>query len=139
MFTVHYIPVLGVHVIPCTAFLLNIFSLSVCEPGVGATMRVAAPEYEEGSEEEEPFEREFYDDDDDGDDDERETQAADLCDDYPLPEEEEEEASGEEPCDGAAPPEDDNASDEEPFYSELYVMRKKTVTRSLLFQNYVLR
>ncbi|CAM0901789.1 unnamed protein product [Alopecurus aequalis] len=82
--------------------------------------RDAAAAYEEGSEEEEPFEREFYgdDDDDDGNDDEPETQAAEPCDDYPLPDEEEE-ASGEEPCDGTAPPEGEDASDEEPFYSEL--------------------
>uniref|UniRef100_A0ACD5XD21 Uncharacterized protein n=1 Tax=Avena sativa TaxID=4498 RepID=A0ACD5XD21_AVESA len=72
-------------------------------------------EYEEGSEEEEPFEREFYDDDDDeeNDDGKPETQAMDPCDGYPLPEEEE--ASGEQPCDGSAPPE----GDKEPFYSEL--------------------
>uniref|UniRef100_A0ACD6A607 Uncharacterized protein n=1 Tax=Avena sativa TaxID=4498 RepID=A0ACD6A607_AVESA len=84
------------------------------------SMGVVAAEYEEGSEEEEPFEREFYDDDDDEDNDDGkpETQSVDPCDGcYPLPEEEE--ASGEEPCDGGAPPEGDDASDEEPFYSEL--------------------
>ncbi|KAM0890772.1 hypothetical protein ACQ4PT_026855 [Festuca glaucescens] len=84
----------------------------------GQLQDVAVAEYEEGSEEEEPYERVFYDDDYDGDsDDEPETQAADPRDDYPLPEEKE--ASGEETCDGAAPPQGEDASDEEPFYSEL--------------------
>ncbi|VAH54629.1 unnamed protein product [Triticum turgidum subsp. durum] len=83
-------------------------------------MSAVPAEYEEGSEEEEPFEREFYDDDDDDEEDdndsEPETQAVDSCED-PLAEEEE--VSGEEPCDVAAPLEDEDASYEEPFVSEL--------------------
>uniref|UniRef100_A0A453DHL9 RRM domain-containing protein n=1 Tax=Aegilops tauschii subsp. strangulata TaxID=200361 RepID=A0A453DHL9_AEGTS len=103
-------------------------------------MNAVAAEYEEGSEEEEPFEREFYDDDDDEDNEcseeeepferefyddddddddnvgEPETKAADPCED-PLAEEEE--ANGEEPCDGATPLEDEDASYDEPFVDEL--------------------
>ncbi|KAI5009614.1 hypothetical protein ZWY2020_011751 [Hordeum vulgare] len=78
---------------------------------------VVAAEYEEGSEEEEPFEREFYDDDDYDDNvAEPETKAVDPCED-PLAEEEE--ASEEEPCDGATPIEDEDVSYDEPFVDEL--------------------
>ncbi|XP_062185605.1 uncharacterized protein LOC133889151 [Phragmites australis] len=70
----------------------------------------AAAGYEEGSEEEEPYEREFYDDDHD------EPQDVEHCED-PVPKQED--ASEEEPYDGAALPENEDASDEEPFEVEL--------------------
>ncbi|KAE8790292.1 Polyadenylate-binding protein 2 [Hordeum vulgare] len=71
-------------------------------------------DYEEGSEEEEPFEREFYDDEDGDDDDcEPKTQAVDSSE-VSLAD-----VSEEEPCDVAAPLEDEDASYEEPFVSEL--------------------
>uniref|UniRef100_A0A453DHL8 RRM domain-containing protein n=1 Tax=Aegilops tauschii subsp. strangulata TaxID=200361 RepID=A0A453DHL8_AEGTS len=80
-------------------------------------MNAVAAEYEEGSEEEEPFEREFYDDDDDEDNvSEPETQAVDPCEDHLA---EEEEANGDEPCDGATPLEDEDSSYDEPFVDEL--------------------